>query len=409
MKHSESLEGFGLIRNLAQDAGTRIVLLVLDGVGGIPDPLTGKTALETAKKPNIDSLAHASACGRGVPVLPGITPGSGPGHLALFGYDPLQYSIGRGVLEALGVGMELAKGDVAARANFCTMDDKGIVTDRRAGRIPDEKCAELCKILSEKVKTVDGVKVLIRPGKSHRFVALFRGPGLSDRLTDADPQKEGKKVPPVRPLDKKAGKSAKLANAFMDKVAKALQGLKPANGVLLRGFSMRPDIPTFEEAYGLNAAAIATYPMYKGLARLVGMEVIEGANSIEDEISILEKNFKAFTFFYIHIKATDTAGEDGNLEKKVKAIEEVDSLIPRITALSPDVLAITGDHSTPTPLKSHSWHPVPVLIYSKVCGADGIEAFTEKECNHGSLGIFPMKHLMPLLLANAGRLAKYGA
>jgi len=269
--------------------------------------------------------------------------------------------------------------------------------------------SRLYKILRERITEVNGVKVLIRPGKSHRFVALFRGAGLSDRLTDADPQKEGKKVPPVKPLDKKAGKSAKLANAFMDKVAKALKGLKPANGVLLRGFSMRPDIPTFEEVYGLKPAAIATYPMYKGLARLVGMEVIEGANSPADEISILEKNFKAFTFFYIHVKATDTAGEDGNLEKKVKAIEEVDSLIPRITALSPDVLAITGDHSTPTPLKSHSWHPVPVLIYSKVCGADGIESFTEKGCNRGSLGIFPMKHLMPLLLANAGRLAKYGA
>ncbi len=410
MRHrSEYPDDFAFLKGLIQDTGSKVLLLVLDGVGGIPDPSTGRTALEAARKPNLDALSKISACGRGIPVLPGITPGSGPGHLALFGYDPLRYSIGRGVLEALGVGMELEKGDLAVRANFCTMNENGVVTDRRAGRIPDEKTVELCGILREKITGINGAKVFIKPGKSHRFVVLFRGRGLSDRLTDADPQKEGRKVPPVKSLDRKSGRAAKLATAFLEKARKVLRGLKPANGVLLRGFSMRPDVPSFGDIFGLKPLAIATYPMYKGLARLVGMEVIEGLGSLEDEVAALVKNFGAFTFFYLHVKAMDAAGEDGDFPRKVRAIEEVDAVLPKIRALGLDVIAITGDHSTPTVLKSHSWHPVPVLLYSKVCGADGFESFTEMTCSQGSLGIFPMKYLMPLLLANAGRLAKYGA
>jgi 2,3-bisphosphoglycerate-independent phosphoglycerate mutase len=346
-----------------------------------------------------------------IPVAPGITPGSGPGHLGLFGYDPLEFEVGRGVIEALGLGIELKQGDVAARANFCSLDSKGIVTDRRAGRIPTETCEKLCARL-QKIKRIGNVEVMIRPGKSHRFVVVFRGKGLEGPLSDSDPHHEGERLLKVAPLAKsaKAKKAADVVNKFYAQALPILQKEKPANGFLLRGIAHSPKIPTFPERYGLNAASLAVYPMYKGLAHLVGMRQIKLAgDTVADQFYAYLHNRDAFGYFFIHVKATDMAGEDGDFNKKVAAIEEADRALPILLEKRPDVLAITGDHSTPVSLKGHSWHPQPVMLHGKFSGWDGLDRFTERAGNVGSLGIFEAKHLIRLMQANAKMLDKFGA
>jgi 2,3-bisphosphoglycerate-independent phosphoglycerate mutase len=396
-----------IIKEISIKTDSKILLLVMDGVGGLP--VDGKTELEQAETPNLDNLASRSICGLTDAVGYGITPGSGPSHLALFGYDPLKYIIGRGVLEALGIGVELTPKDMAARGNFATMDSRGIIVDRRAGRIPTEKNREICALLSEKIKMIKGVKILIQPGKEHRFVVIFRGHGLNGPLSDADPQKDGEKAKPARALSARAKKAEEVANSFINKANEVLKTQHPANTVLLRGISKVPSIPSMGELFKLSPAAIATYPMYKGLARLVGMEVLQTGDSISDEVNTLRENFGEYDFFYLHIKQTDSSGEDGNYEKKVKIIEQVDKFIPQILDLGFDVIAITGDHSTPSLLKSHSWHPNPFLLYSKFIRVDGVKRFTERECSKGSLGRFPAVNAMCLMLANGLKLKKFGA
>lgn len=393
------------------EARTKILLIVLDGLGDIPHPdKNNLTPLESARTPNLDKLAQNSSTGRLIPVLPGITPGSGPAHLALFGYDPIQELVGRGVLEALGLGMDLDRSDVAIRANFCTMDENGVVTDRRAGRIPTELNRELCSLLSSKIKSVDGIKIEIAPGMSHRFAIVLKGKGLGSNVNDTDPQHEGMKPLKAAGKDLKSKKTAKIVNKLMVIFREILKEKKPANGVLFRGISSPPALVPFSEKYLLRASAIATYPMYRGLAKLVGMEVIDfSGNSMKDEINALKNNYNNYDFFYLHIKETDVAGEDGNFEMKVKAIEEFDGVLPEILNLNFDAIAITGDHSTPVLFKKHSWHPVPVLINAKKCFRDGMNRFTERNCISGSIGTIPMEHLMSLLLAHAGKLEKYGA
>ncbi len=385
----------------------KIVLAVMDGLGGIPYR-DGKTELEMAKTPNMDKLARESSCGLAIPVLYGITPGSGPAHLSLFGYDPLKYEIGRGILEALGVGMEVTEKDVAVRGNFATMEN-GIITDRRAGRIPTEYNRELISLLSKEIKEIDGVKIILKSGREHRFVLILRGDGLSDHVGDGDPQKEGlpQKLPEATSPEGK--KTAEIAAKFVKRAEEVLKGKHPANTVLLRGFSKYPGIPSMEKIFKLRPAAIATYPMYRGLARLVGMDILDTGETIADEIDTLKKHWEQYDFFYVHIKKTDSYGEDGNFEAKVKVIEEFDSLLPEILALKPDVLVITGDHSTPSKLKAHSWHPVPFLLKSDYCFNDGLSAFNERECLRGSLGIFPAVEGMALMLANALKMEKFGA
>lgn len=396
-----------MIKEISIKTDSKILLLVIDGVGGLP--LDGKTELERAETPNLDNLASRSICGLTDAVGYGITPGSGPSHLALFGYDPLKYIIGRGVLEALGIGVELTPKDMAARGNFATMDSRGIIVDRRAGRIPTEKNREICALLGKKIEKIKGVKVFIRPGKEHRFVAIFRGDGLNGPLSDADPQKNGEKARPARALSARAKKAEEVANSFIKKASEVLKSEHPANTVLLRGISKVPRIPSMGELFNLSPAAIATYPMYKGLARLVGMEVLQTGESIQDELRTLRGNFAKFDFFYLHIKQTDSSGEDGDYEKKVKVIEEVDIYIPEILDLKFDVIVVTGDHSTPALLKSHSWHPNPFLLHSRFIRVDGVNRFTERECSKGSLGRFLAVNAMPLMLANALKLKKFGA
>ncbi len=402
-----------LYSDLTLKTAAKLVLIVLDGLGDIATKEQGYvTPLEAATTPNLDALAKDAAQGRMTPVAPGITPGSGPGHLALFGYDPLEFQVGRGVIEALGLGLELKAGDVAARANFCTLDSKGIVTDRRAGRIETEVCEELCDLLSKKIKKVGDAQVIIKAGKGHRFVVILRGSGLEGPLTDADPHQDGALIPIAQPINEKsakAKKTAKLIKEFYRLALPIIAKKKPANGFLMRGIAHKPTIPLFEERYRLKPACIAVYPMYKGLAQLVGMTRLEGPQTIAGQFERYLAEHDNYDFLFIHYKYTDMHGEDGNFEAKKKAIEEFDAALPILLQKKPDVIAITGDHSTPCALKGHSWHPQPVLLMSAYSGSDKLERFNETNANRGSLGLFEAKSLMRFMQANAKMFDKFGA
>jgi 2,3-bisphosphoglycerate-independent phosphoglycerate mutase len=395
-----------LLERLSRANQSKLILLVVDGLGGLPSPETGKTELETALKPEIDGLARRSALGLVDPIAPGITPGSGPAHLGMFGYDPLRWEIGRGILSALGIGFPVEPSDLTARGNYGTVDERGLVVDRRAGRIATDVNREISQSL-DGMRIGDTV-VYVRPEKEHRVAVIFRGGGLSDRLTDSDPQALGEKPREVRATDSSAQASAGIVNAFLAEAAERLQSRRPANALLLRGFAKRPDLPSFETRYRMRACAIASYPMYKGLARLVGMNVIDGLESVDAQIDALGKVWKDHDFFYLHYKKTDSRGEDGDFKGKTQAIEELDRRIPRILDLRPDVLVATGDHSTPSILKTHSWHPVPLLLWSKWIIPDGA-ALSERACAHGNLGRMRSVEVLPLMMANALRLEKYGA
>ncbi len=391
----------------------KMVMLILDGLGDLAMKENDYvTPLEAATTPNLDALTQDAAQGRMTPVAPGITPGSGPGHLALFGYDPLEFQVARGVIEALGLGMELKAGDIAARANFCTLGEGGVVTDRRAGRIETSVCEELCALLSKKIKKIGETEVVIKPGKGHRFVVLFRGKGMEGPLTDADPHREGLPIPTAEPVNSKSAKAKKTAKVVADFYKAALPLLAkrtPANGFLMRGISHQPAISSFEERYRLKAACLAVYPMYKGLAQLVGMTKLEGPQTISEQFDRYLSEYERFDFFFIHYKYTDMHGEDGNFQAKKKAIEELDAALPILLRKRPDVLAITGDHSTPCAVKGHSWHPQPVLLTSALSGSDKLDRFTETGANLGSLGLFEAKYLLRLMQANGRMFDKFGA
>jgi 2,3-bisphosphoglycerate-independent phosphoglycerate mutase len=395
-----------LAQDLSIKTPSKIILLVMDGLGDLPEK--GMTPLEAALTPHLDSLASKSVCGLTDPVFMGITPGSGPAHLALFGYDPIKYLLGRGILEALGIGVEVGNKDLVSRGNFATLKG-GLIVDRRAGRISTSQNEIVCQMLNDSLKEREGVKIFLYPGKEHRFVVKFSGEGLSDYLSDADPQKEGKPPLYTRPLSPEAKPTSIIVNEFMKEATKILMDSDPANTVLLRGFSKSPSIPTMGQLYKLTPVAIAQYPMYKGLAKLVGMTILHPKGGLDHLFASVEQNFEEFDFCYVHVKKTDSAGEDGNYEAKKSAIEEVDNLLPRLLALSPDVLVVTSDHSTPCLLKSHSWHPNPFLLYSRTAQPDRVKIFSERECSHGYLGRFQSIYAMPLMLAHAGKLKKYGA
>jgi 2,3-bisphosphoglycerate-independent phosphoglycerate mutase len=396
-----------LMQELREDNGSKIVLLVADGLGGLPLEPGGKTELESARTPNLDGLAREGTCGLSVPVLPGITPGSGPGHLGLFGYDPLEYRIGRGILEALGINFEVGPRDVAARGNFCTVDGNGLITDRRAGRPTTERCVAMCRLLQQ--VRVPGVEVFVEPVREHRFVVVFRGDGLGDAVNDTDPQQTGHAPLPAHGADAASQRTAEAVNRFVAEAGRVLKDESPTNMVTLRGFARHPKIDSFKDVYGLRAAAIAVYPMYKGLARLVGMDVVECGSTLGDQVATLQKLWGQYDFFFLHYKYTDSTGEDGNFVAKVEMIERFDAEIPKVRALGPDVLVVTGDHSTPSKMRSHSWHPVPVVLSARTCRTDGVTEFGESQCLRGGLGQFQAMYLLPLAMAHAGRLAKYGA
>jgi len=402
------MDKLSLMRQLHQPADTKIVMLVMDGLGGLPRQPGGPTELEAAHTPNLDALAAAAMCGLSTPILPGVTPGSGPSHLSLFGYDPLYYDIGRGVLEALGIGFDLQPDDVAARGNFCTLDADGNITDRRAGRIPSEKGAELCALLRQ--IHLPGIQVFVEPVKEYRFVLVLRGQGLTDGLTETDPQRTGVPPLPVEAERPEAQTTADLLNRWLAEARRILADQYPANGCNLRGLAKDPGLPQMQDVYGLKPAAIATYPMYKGVARLIGMDVLAAGDTLETEVAALQKHWPGYDFFYFHVKKTDSAGEDGDFDRKVIVIEHTDQVVvPAVRALNPDVIIVTGDHSTPSVLKTHSWHPLPTIFWSPYARRDTVTTFGETACAHGALGHLHHTDLMPLALAHAGRLAKYGA
>ena len=396
-----------LVATLHTRNDSKIVLVVADGLGGLPLAPGGRTELETAATPNLDALVAGNVCGLSIPILPGITTGSGPGHLGLFGYDPLRYEIGRGVLEALGIDFDLRPNDVAARGNFCTVDDQGLLVDRRAGRIPTEASTRLVEKL--RAIHIDGVEVFVEPVREYRFAVVFRGDGLEGDVADTDPQVTG--VPTLAPLARAAGskRTAEVAADFIRQAGAILKDEHPANMVMLRGFGRRPPIPSMREVYGLNAAAIAIYPMYRGLARLVGMTILPPGGNLDNQIAVMGGHWNEFDFFFLHFKYTDSTGEDGDFDAKVRRIEELDAHVPPIVALRPDVLLVTGDHSTPSALRSHSWHPVPVLLAAATCRPDKVAQFGERDCLGGGLGQVEARYLLPLALAHARRLEKFGA
>ena len=398
-----------LIKQLRDDNASKIVMLVADGLGGLPIEPGGPTELEAARTPNLDRLASEGTVGLSTPVAPGIAPGSGPGHLGLFGYDPLIHQIGRGVLEALGIGVEVGPKDVAIRGNFCTIDDQGKVADRRAGRIPTEVGETLVRKLAERV-AIDGVETLVEAVREYRLVVRFRGEGLGDRVADTDPLQTG-----LHPLEPKAvapdsERTAQVAAEFLRQAREILKDEHPANFLMLRGFSKFPEIETMEQVYGLKPAAIAVYPMYRGLAKLVGMTVVEPGKTIDDQFQVAKANWGDYDFFFIHYKYTDSTGEDGDFAEKVKKIEALDAALPPLIGLQPDVLIVAGDHSTPSRMKSHSFHPVPLLFWSPATvRPDEVTTFGERPCMRGGLGNLLAKQIMPLAMAHAGRLQKFGA
>lgn len=394
---------------VVEDADTRIVFVVMDGVGGLPHPDTGRTELETAATPHLDALARRASLGLIQPVGPGITPGSGPGHLALFGYDPIRWNIGRGVLSALGVGFQLREGDVAARLNFATLDGDGRIVDRRAGRPSDEEGRRLVQKLRAAVEPPAGVDLFWEPEKEHRLVLVLRGENLSAELSDTDPQETGVQPLHVRPTSAYAKGTARLVQDILDQAREALRDETTATGVLARGFAAFERYPSMADRYRLVALAIARYPMYRGVARLLGMDIHPPPETDAGVVGALRERYGQYDFHFLHFKYTDSRGEDGDFQAKVAAIEAVDALIPGILEVEPDVLVVTGDHSTPSRLRSHSWHPVPTLVVSPWTRPVAVDTFGERACLQGELGIFPAKDLMALVLAHAGRLGKFGA
>ena len=406
-KIANTMIEFEHMKKISRTSPSKIVFLIIDGVGGLPHPESGKTELESARKPNLSRIARDSLCGLIDPISPGITPGSAPGHLAIFGYDPVKYNIGRGVVEALGIDLELKPEDITARGNFCTVDDRGIIIDRRAGRVPTDKSTELCRSLNN--IAINGAEISVSPVKEHRFVLILRGEALSPELADSDPQQAGLAPKKIEALSPQAQRTAEIANEFVSQARSLLRGETPANMVLLRGFSRYPDIPSIPEIYKLKPAAIATYPMYRGLARVVGMQMLPSGESMTEQLNSLHRYYTDYDFFFIHFKNTDARGEDGNFRAKVQAIEELDDALPSLLSLDPEVLIITGDHSTPATLAMHSWHPVPFMLRSRWCRSDNVTEFSEKACLAGGMGRFPATEIMPLAMANALKLDKFGA
>lgn len=398
-----------LLRELLISSSTKIVFLIMDGLGGIQMEGKGGTELAVARTPNLDQLAEVSSCGSLEPVAPGITPGSGPAHFALFGYDPVQYNIGRGILEATGIDFPLTERDVVARINFATVDGAGKVIDRRAGRISTEVNERICRKIQEGMKTLSGIEVLIEPVKEHRAVLVLRGEGLRGEIQDTDPEREGVLPLEPEPLIPEAERTSSLVKSFLTETRKILADEPKANMVLLRGFAKHTRYPTMKERYGLNSLAIAAYPMYRGISRLVGMTVLPDVANLEQEFQALADNFPKYDFFFLHVKQTDSRGEDGAFDAKVAVIEEVDRYLPRVRSLNPDVLVVTGDHSTPAKMASHSWHPLPIILHSRYCLIDSVKKFDEVSCLQGALGRMRSVELMPLVLANARRLNKFGA
>lgn len=396
-----------IVPRLATEAATKVVLVLIDGLGGVRTDERG-SELHAAATPNLDRLAREGSSGLHTVIAPGVTSGSGAGHLAVFGYDPLVYELGRGALSAAGVGFPLKPGDVAARVNFCTLDAAGLITDRRAGRIPTDENARLCGKILAGLRPPEGVEVFLETERDHRALLVLRGEGLSPHLLDTDPQITGVRPLPPTATGPESVETAGYVGDLLDQVRLLLAGEK-ANFLLLRGFDTLRDLPLFPERYRLRAQGIAIYPMYTGIARILGMDVTTVVGGVAEELEALRDAWADHDFFYFHHKKADSAGEDGDFDRKVAAIEEIDAAVGEIAALGPDVICVTGDHATPSQLRAHSWHRVPFLLWGPSVGVDAVEVFDEEAARSGAGGSILGKELMGLMLAGAGRLIKYGA
>jgi 2,3-bisphosphoglycerate-independent phosphoglycerate mutase len=396
-----------IVPRLVTDGTTKIVLVLIDGLGGVRTDERG-SELHAAGTPNMDRLAREGSSGLHTVIAPGVTSGSGAGHLAVFGYDPLVYELGRGALSAAGVGFPLKPGDVAARVNFCTLDAYGNIADRRAGRIPTDENSRLCVKILAGLRPPEGVEVFLETERDHRALLVLRGEGLSPHLLDTDPQVTGLPPKPPTATGPEALQTAADLSDILAQVAVALEGEK-ANFLLLRGFDTLRELPLFPARYRLRAQGVAIYPMYTGIARILGMDVTTVVGGVPEELEALRAAWADHDFFYFHHKKADSAGEDGDFDRKVAAIEEIDAVIPDIVALNPDVVCVTGDHATPSQLRSHSWHPVPFVLWGPRVGVDGARVFDEEAALAGAYGSILGKELMGLMLAGAGHLIKYGA
>jgi 2,3-bisphosphoglycerate-independent phosphoglycerate mutase len=397
------------MRELHRESAEKIVLLVMDGLGGLAINPGGPTELEYAATPNMDRLASQGTLGQIVPIRAGITPGSGPAHLALFGYDPLEFEVGRGVLEATGIGLTVKVGDVAARGNFCTLDKKGNISDRRAGRISSEEGLRIVERLTE--ISIPKATFEIKHVKEYRFALILRGDDYGAEIDDTDPQQVGVPPEPAKARERKSKAAAKLFDEWITAAGDVLNDEEKANGLTLRGFSTNPQLPSFGEIHGVSPVCVAVYPMYRGVSKLVGMTVHEfDGDRPQDEFQAVSAVWDEFDFFFIHIKKTDSKGEDGDFKGKAKVIETVDKALPILLENEPSALVITGDHSTPSRMRTHSWHPVPLLLWAPgTQRSDGQGMFGETYCAKGGLGTFPSTEIMSLLMAHALRLDKFGA
>ena len=404
----------------------KVVLVIIDGLGDRPiSELKDQTPLEAANTPNLDYFATNGITGIMNAIDVGIRPGSDTSHLAIFGYDPETHYTGRGIFEAAGIGMELKKGDIALRGNFATVTEDLIIVDRRAGRI--ENVSKLADALNG--MKIDGVRFFVKAGVMHRAGVVLRGSNLSHMVSDNDPHEVGVKVKQVKALDntEEAKFTASVINKFLEEAHKILkehevnkkrrkERLLEANYILLRGASKLTHFEPFEKKYKLKACCIAGAGLYKGIAKVLGMDVLQvkGATGtantdINAKFIAAKKALAKYDFVFVHIKYADNYAEDGNVFGKLKFIEKIDDALIHLIGIKDTLIVITADHSTPCKLKAHSGDPVPIVMFGEGVRTDKVKEFNERSCMQGGLGRIKGKDLMNEILNLIGKAKLYGA
>ena len=400
--------------------------VICDGLGDRPIPKLGrKTPLEYAKTPNLDAIARRGIIGAMNTIDIGVRPGSDTAHMAIFGYDPHVYYTGRGPFETAGLRMEHKDGDICFRVNMGTVDDTLHIIDRRAGRIGDTSA--FARELNG--MKIDGVEFFVKAGTGYRMGMIMRGKKLSTHITDIDPGHVGKGVRMCEATDdtSEAKRTAKILNTFVSRAHKLLKrmpvnidrqknGLPQANYLLVRGAGVYPKLPRFFDKYGLRAACFAGAGLYKGIARLIGMDVVHvpGAtgkpdSNIRAKVETAIKHRKDYDFFFIHFKGADSCGEDGDVEGKIAYIEKIDDAVAPLLKLKNSLVVITADHSTPCTIKSHSADDVPIVIMGDEVRDDDVHEFSERTCAKGRMGHIKGMHVMPIILDLMGIAEKFGA
>lgn len=404
----------------------KVIFVICDGLADRPIPeLGGLTPLEAAPTPHLDKLAYEAECGMMHTLGRGKTPGSDTAHLTLFGYDIATSYSGRGPIEVAGLGMELKHGDVALRGNMGTVID-GMITDRRAGRI--RVVTPVCEALDG--MEIDGVTFIVKPGTAHRAGVIIRGEGLSDAIIDADPHVPDVPIRTVTPTDDtpEAKKTADVLNKFLARAHEVLKdhqfnkdriaaGDLPANYLLVRGAGQYKQVESFEKRYGLSACCIAGGGLYKGIGAFLGMDILEvpGATALPDtdieaKFKLAVDSLKKYDFVFVHVKAADSLGEDGDHAGKRDFIARIDQAVPVLAGRPDDTLLVwTADHTTPCEMKAHSADPVPIMYHGGAVRTDRVESFGERACGEGGLGFISGLDLMPQVMNLLGKLHLVGA